>query len=146
MSELWLAADTTTHQDHVIAHVIGTTVLGYVLQPDAVHLLLDIGFIWKIYVDGEMGLLPHPVAVAEIELTEDNRKQIAADIDSLLRDGRDAHPLGILKSFTVDCQIQEVEFFEKGERRKLVLLGEDASLEFESSDSFESFSLVESRK
>jgi hypothetical protein len=143
MSELWLAADTTTHQDHVIAHVIGTTVLGYLLQPDAVHLLLDIGFIWKIYVDGEMGLLPHPVAVAEIELSGDDRKRIVADIDLLLRDGRDANPLGILKPLTVDCQIEEVKFFEKGERRKLVLLGEDAGVEFETSVSGESFDLVE---
>jgi hypothetical protein len=143
MSELWLAADTTTHQDHVIAHVIGTTVLGYLLQPDAVHLLLDIGFIWKIYVDGEMGLLPHPVAVAEIELSGDDRKRIVADIDLLLRDGRDANPLAILKPLTVDCQIEEVKFFEKGERRKLVLLGEDAGVEFETSVSGESFNLVE---
>lgn len=143
MSELWLVADTTTHQDHVIAHVIGTTVLGYLLQPDAVHLLLDIGFIWKIYVDGEMGLLPHPVAVAEIDLIEDDRKRIAADIDLLLRDGRDANPLGILKSLTVDCLIEEVEFFEKGELRKLVLLSEDANLELETSVSGEFFGLVE---
>lgn len=143
MSELWLTADTSTHQDHVIAHVIGTTVLGYLLQPDAGHLLLDIGFIWKIYVDGEMGLLPHPVAVAEIELSGDDRKRIVADIDLLLRDGRDANPLGILKPLTVDCQIEEVKFFEKGERRKLVLLGEDASIEFETSVSGESFDLVE---
>ena len=146
MSERWLAADTTTHQDHVIAHVIGTTVLGYLLQPDAVHLLLDIGFIWKIYVDGEMGLLPHPVAVAEIELSGDDRKRIVADIDLLLRDGRDANPLGILKPLTVDCQIEEVKFFEKGERRKLVLLGEDAGVEFETSVSGESFDLVEVTK
>ena len=119
MTESWESADTTTHQDHVIAHVIGTTVLGYLLQPDAVHLLLDIGFIWKIYVDGEMGMLPHPVAVAEIDLTEDERKQIAADIDSLLRDGSDANPLGILKTFTVDCRIEEVEFFRNGRAKEV---------------------------
>ena len=127
----------------MFGHVIGTTVLGYLLQPDAGHLLLDIGFIWKIYVDGEMGLLPHPVAVAEIELSGDDRKRIVADIDLLLRDGRDANPLGILKPLTVDCQIEEVRFFEKGERRKLVLLGEDASIEFETSVSGESLDLVE---
>lgn len=146
MTESWKLADTTTHQDHVIAHVIGTTALAYFLQPDAVHLLLDIGFIWKTYVDGEMGLLPHPVAVAEIDVTENNRKQIAADIDLLLRGGRHANPLVILKSFTVDCVIEEVELFEKDERLKLVLLGEDASLEFETSVAGESFDLVEIQK
>lgn len=146
MTDSWKLADTTTHQDHVIAHVIGTTVLGYLLQPEAVHLLLDIGFIWKIYVDGEMGLLPHPVAAAEIDLNEDDRKRIAADIELLLRDGGDANPLGVLKSLTVDCLIEEVEFFKKGEQRKLVLLGEDVSLELETSVSDGSFDLVEITK
>ena len=143
MTDSWTLAETTTHQDHVIAHVIGTTVLGYLLGPDAVHLLLDIGFIWKIYVDGEMGMLPHPVAVAEIDLNEHGRKQIAGDIDLLLRDGRDANPLSILKTLTVDCRIEEVELFEMGEQRKLVLLGEAARLEFKTSVSGESFDLVD---
>ena len=87
MTDEWIEAATTTHQDHVIAHVIGTTVLGYFVLRDAIHLLLDIGFVWKIYVDGEMGLLPHPVAVAELEVDEESLAQLKVDIDLLLNGG-----------------------------------------------------------
>lgn len=133
MNDLWLSAETTTHQDHVIAHVIGTTVLGHFVINEAVHLLLDIGFIWKVYVDGEMGLLPHPVAVAELEANDELKTQIKADIDLLLRDGRSGTPLGHLSTLTVDCLIQEVELFERGDERKVLLVGEDANLEIETS-------------
>ena len=59
----WVALETSTHQDHVIAHVVGATIRGYLLFDETAYLLLDIGFVWNIYLDGEMGLVPHPVAV-----------------------------------------------------------------------------------
>ena len=131
MTEQWKSTDTTTHQDHVIAHVIGTSVLGHIILQDAVHLLLDIGFIWKIYVEGDMGLLPHPVAVAELEINDVERKKIVADIDLLLRGVRDVSALESLTPVSVDCRIEEVELLENEDRRKLVLNGETANLEFE---------------
>ena len=87
MTTDWSEKDTTTHQDHVIAHVIGATVLGYFIHDEALYVLLDIGFIWMIYVDGEMGLLPHPVAVGELDADEEKRSEIQADIELLLREG-----------------------------------------------------------
>ena len=143
MTEQWQATNTTTHQDHVIAHVIGTTVLGHIVLHDAVHLLLDIGFIWKIYVEGDMGLLPHPVAVAELDISDDARKGIVADIDLLLRGVRDVSALASLKPVSVDCRIEEVELLENGDRRKLVLHGETANLEFEMSVADDSISPTE---
>ncbi len=143
MTEQWQSTDTTTHQDHVIAHVIGTTVLGHLVLGDAVHLLLDIGFIWKIYVEGDMGLLPHPVAVAELEISDDARKGIVADIDLLLRGGKDASALGSLKPVSVDCRIEEVELLESGDLRKLVLHGETANLELQMSVADDSIALAE---
>ena len=143
MTEQWHSMETTTHQDHVIAHVIGTTVLGHIVLQDAVHLLLDIGFIWKIYVEGDMGLLPHPVAVAELEISDDARKRIAADIDLLLRGVRDVSALGSLTPVSVDCRIEEVELLEGDDQRKLVLRGETANLELEMSVADDSISLTE---
>ena len=61
-SSNWIASETTKHQDHVIAHVLGATVLGWFIAGEAAHLLLDIGFLWTIYLDGEMNLLPQGVA------------------------------------------------------------------------------------
>ena len=143
MTDSWIPLNTTTHQDHVIAHVIGTTVLGHVVLHDAVHLLLDIGFIWKVYVEGDMGLLPHPVAVAELEISDDERKEIVADIDQLLRGIKDAGALSRLKPVSVDCLIEEVELLESGDRRRLVLHGETANLEFEMSVADDSIGVTE---
>ncbi len=78
----------TTHQDHVIAHVIGATVLGYFVLDERLHVVLDIGFVWSMFVDGQMGLLPHPVATAELEVSDETRTRIRAEIEVLL-----AHPL-----------------------------------------------------
>ena len=61
----WTDCETNTHQDGVIAHVIGATILGHFILDETAFLLLDIGFLWNIYLDAEMGLLPHPVAIGE---------------------------------------------------------------------------------
>ncbi len=87
MTTQWLPKETTTHQDHVLAHVIGATVMGYFILDETLFILLDIGFIWKIYLDGEMVLLPHPVAVSELEVDPDLRRQIGGEIEQLLGDG-----------------------------------------------------------
>ena len=47
----------------MIAHVIGASVLGHFVWDETAYLLLDIGFIWNIYLDGEMGLVPQTLAL-----------------------------------------------------------------------------------
>lgn len=128
METVWSEKDTTTHQDHVIAHVLGATVLGSFILEEALYLLLDIGFIWMIYLDGEMGLLPHPVVVGELEVDDEKRSKLQTDIDALLRDGHHAQELTQLTHPPADCLIEEVRFYSKGEERKLLLAGQDDSL------------------
>lgn len=132
MRDEWTEAATTTHQDHVIAHVIGTTVLGYVKLEEAVHLLLDIGFIWKIYVDGEMGLLPHPVAVAELEVEDEALAQIKLDVDLLLRGG-DESALARFLPIRVTSPITSVQVFVRGTEHKLLLEGETGAIQIQTS-------------
>ena len=146
MDEAWEPAETNTHQDHVIAHVVGSTVLGYFVLADAIHLLLDIGFIWKIYTDAEMGLLPHPVAVAELEVAADEREQIAADIDLRLRLADDPAAFKRLRVFTGECLIEQVELFAKHEMKKLILLGEESNLELQMSAMDDLISVTETQK
>ena len=67
----WTPLETNTHQDHVIAHVIGATPLGHFIWDETAFILLDIGFIWNIYLDLEMGLVPHSVAIAELDADEE---------------------------------------------------------------------------
>jgi hypothetical protein len=107
----WTVADTNTHQDHVIAHVIGATPLGHFIFDETAYILLDIGFIWNIYLDMEMGLLPHPVAIAELEADEAKKSELRAEIDRWLQ-GRDELSL---------AGIQSVELFESDNSRRLVL-------------------------
>ena len=144
MNNGWEEAATTTHQDHVIAHVIDTTVLGYLVLQDAIHLLLDIGFIWKIYVDGEMGLLPHPVAVAELELEEELLAQLKLDIDWLLKSHGEAQPLSSLVPLKTRFPLNEVQLFVRGDERKLVLAGETETIEISASTKDNSIQVTES--
>jgi len=58
--------ETNKHQDHVIAHVIGATPVGYFVHDETAYMLLDIGFIWNIYLDLEMGLVPERLALSEL--------------------------------------------------------------------------------
>src|SRR5438309_2708465 len=89
----WTELETSTHQDHVIKHVLGATVLGWFIAGEAAHLLLDIGFLWTIYLDGEMNLLPQGVAIAELdseEATGADKTEMAFDVQLLLSEGCDA--------------------------------------------------------
>ncbi len=129
----WCPKDTTSHQEHVIAHVLGATVLGYFIFDEALYLLLDIGFIWIIYVDGEMVLLPHPIATTELEVDQEVREEIKADVDLMMRDGASANGLKRLIPSPADCVITEISFFTNDDRRRLLLAGEEANLAIETS-------------
>lgn len=132
MTSGWSPLDTETHQDHVIAHVRGATVLGYFIADEAAHLLLDIGFIWTVYVDLTMGLLPQSVAINDLPLGAATKAELFADA-TLLHDGLDASGLKQMKRAPVECLIVEVTCYAQGECRRALLHGEDASLAIETS-------------
>jgi hypothetical protein len=137
VTNVWTPKDTTTHQDHVIAHVLGATFLGYFVFDEVLYILLDIGFVWTIFLDGEMGLLPHPVAVSELEIDNEIREQIKSDIDNLLS-GSELHE-GLLRMKLVPdsdnkpCRITEISFFADGDNRLLLIAGEEANVRIETS-------------
>ena len=129
MSPDWKLHATSTHQDHVIAHVVGATVLGYFEFDQAAHLLLDIGFIWTVFADGEMGLVPQSMAIAELETGAAAKAELRADAQALHDDGPDAPGLARLTSAPGDCLITEVSFYASGSDRRLLIEGEGSSLE-----------------
>ncbi len=110
----WTAAETNTHQDHVIAHVIGATVLGHFIWDETAYLLLDIGFMWNIYLDMEMGLVPQAVAIREVD-------ELRSFVNELETGSYEPNP------------IESVELFEDGDERRLVLHGELRNLVIETS-------------
>jgi hypothetical protein len=130
----WSPLETTTHQDHVIAHVVGATVLGWVVAGEAAHLLLDIGFLWTTYLDGEMNLLPQGVAIAELdadELTSADRAELAFDAQLLLNEGRAAAGLKLFTVASLECLITAVEVFASNSDRRIIIRGEEASIVIE---------------
>jgi hypothetical protein len=132
MTPDWTPKETNTHQDHVIAHVIGATPLGHFVQDETAYVLLDIGFIWNIYLDGEMGLLPHPVAIAELGADDIVRKELGADIDLLLREV-DNEKVTRIKVVRKRSAIQTVDLFENKNSRRLLLTCEHGNLVVETS-------------
>ena len=108
----WTAAETNTHQDHVIAHVIGATPLGHFIWDETAYILLDIGFVWNIYLDMEMGLVPQSLAIAELN-----------ELRTFVDQAND----------TSTGPIESVELFENEDERRLVLNCESAKLVIETS-------------
>lgn len=129
----WVEAETSTHHDHVVAHVVGATVVGYFVADDALHLLLDIGFFWIVYTDGEMGLVAESTTIAELNASDETRALIREDADALRRDGAGAQGLALMRSAPANCLVEEVELFSSGARRRLMIRGEGASLLVETS-------------
>ena len=133
VSDIWEPKETTTHQDHVIAHVIGATFLGYFVFDEVLYILLDIGFIWTIFLDGEMSLLPHPVVVSELEMDGPAKDPIKADIDLLLGNDADVGKLLRLKPPPGQCLINDVGLFAAGEQRRWLITGDEDNLAIETS-------------
>ena len=132
----WIECETTKHQDHVIAHVIGATVLGWLIAGEAAHLLLDIGFLWTIYLDGEMNLLPQGVAISELdadELTSADKTEVAFDAQLLLSEGLDAAGLKRFTASPVECLIIAVKFLAVDSKRRIIIQGETVKIRVETS-------------
>ena len=107
----WTTAETNKHQDHVIAHVIGATPLEYFIHDETAYVLLDIGFIWNIYLDMEMGLVPERMALSELNFDAE-----------------------LLEKTSIECgPIESVELFEDGQERRLVMNCEEGALLIETS-------------
>lgn len=128
----WTQLETSTYQDHVIAHLLGTTALGYFIADEAVHLLLDIGFIWTVYLDTEMALLPQSVALKELSLDAATTEDLLSDA-VLLQAGGEDEGLKRMTPLPSDCLITSVACYAQGERRHVLVQGEDSSFVIESS-------------
>jgi hypothetical protein len=129
----WKAEQTGTHQDHVIAHVVGATVLGYFEADDALHFSLDINFIWTIFPDAEMGLLPQSLALKELNVGDAERARLDEDLRRLHDADADAETFARVTPAPAGCLIEEVRLLAKDEMRRLEIHGEAAALVVEAS-------------
>jgi hypothetical protein len=132
----WTEVETSTHQDHVIKHIIGATILGWVVAGEAAHFLLDMGFLWTIYLDGEMNLLPQGVAIAELDgddVSAADRAELTFDADLLMSEGRQASGLKRFVPASVRCIIDTVEVRGRDSQRKVLVQGDSATIAIETS-------------
>ena len=106
--------------------------MGYFVWDETAYLLLDIGFIWNIYLDGEMGLVPQSQAIAELEASEEFKREIKSDIDSISRDVADSR-LQELSVPDLTTPIRTVDFELRENSRRLVLTCEEGTLVVETS-------------
>ena len=111
--------------------MLGATFLGYFVFEEALYILLDIGFVWTILLNGEMGLLPHPVAVSELAIDEGRKQQIKADIELLLNNNGESTTL--ITQTQRHCQIQAVSFLTASDRRRFIITCEAGALAIETS-------------
>jgi hypothetical protein len=78
------------HQDHVVKHVLGCTLLGVYSQPGHLHILLDIPFLWSVDADGAMALVQDEEAVNEFHEPAEKIAELIAEIQTLHDAGPDA--------------------------------------------------------
>lgn len=130
MMHEWSPLETSRYQDHVIAHVVGASALGYFIVADAAYLLLDIALIWTVYTSGEMALMPQAVVISDLEIDESVKAELIEDTERLHRG--EAVPLARISPLLADCLIRDVKIYAQGERRRVVLECEQASLCIES--------------
>ena len=128
MTAEWTTEQTGTHQDHVIAHVLGATVLGYFKADDALHLALDIGFIWTIFADAEMGLVPESLALKELNVGEGERGRLSGELQQLHDAVAGAATFAHVTPAPEGCLIEEVRLLARDELRRLEIRGEMSGL------------------
>lgn len=141
---IWTELETSTYQDHVIKHVLGATVLGWVVIEDALHLLLDVGLLWTIYINAEMNLMAQAVAIQDLQsedVTSSDIAQLTADAERLISEGREATSLNRFVAAPVECTITRVDVFQSDSRRRILVVGEDGDIEIETSLELSDFAI-----
>jgi hypothetical protein len=131
---MWTELETSTYQDHVIKHVLGATVLGWVVIGDAAHFLLDVGLLWTIYFNAEMNLMAQAVAIQDLEsndVTRDDVTALATDADLLNSQGFEATGLTRFTVSPVECAIRSVELFGAEWQYRILITGETAAIEIQ---------------
>ncbi|HYX28060.1 MAG TPA: hypothetical protein VE863_05800 [Pyrinomonadaceae bacterium] len=140
----WTPLETSTYQDHVIKHVLGATVLGWLAIGDALHLVLDVGLLWTIYVNAEMNLMALAVAIDDLEGDEIGHAevlQLQDEAQRLIAEGREVHDLARFDAAPLDCPVVEVELFGSDAKKRIIIRGEAGEIEIETSNEPDHFSI-----
>lgn len=130
MTDGWTQTPTSRYQDHVIAHVVDATALGYFIIEDALYVVLDIALIWTLYTSGEMALMPQRVVVSDLEVEDGVKAELVRDVERL--HAGETETLERMQLLPAEFPVRDVKLYERGERRRLIIEGESESLCIES--------------
>ncbi len=140
----WSQAELSRYQEHVIAHVLGATALGYIILDDAAYVLLDIALIWTVYTSGEMALMPQGVVISDLEADDDLKRELLTDVERLHRG--ETESAARIKPLPAEFLITEVSLYAKGALNRVTLEAEEASFTFEGSPETGEIKVVTSDK
>lgn len=119
--EGWEELSTGRYQDHVIAHVVEATALGYFIIEDALYVLLDIALIWTLYTSLEMALMPQAVVISDLDVEAEVKAELLADVERLHAGRREE--LSRMSALTPEFPVRAVKLYARDARRRIQLEG-----------------------
>lgn len=125
----------TKHQEHVIAHVLGCTILGFYQQLGQIHLLLDLPLLWSVDADGAMELAPDEEGIEGMPESPDVIQGLLAEAYHLRHQSPDADSLMYFQEAPEISLISDVTLYQHPNGVKtdklLVVRGEDGGFEID---------------
>jgi len=118
----------TKHQEHVVRHVFGCQILGVYAQPEHLHFLLDIPYMWSVDADGSMALVQDEEAIAALDLPEDTRRALYEEAAALREQG----PAATVRHFVPPPRaigaIEDVTLYTVGDTTHMQVMGDEDTL------------------
>ncbi|MCS7080126.1 MAG: hypothetical protein NZ585_08760 [Chloracidobacterium sp.] len=127
----------TKHQEHVVKHIFGCRILGVYAQPEHLHFLLDIPYLWSVDADGSMALVQDEEAIRGLNVPEAVADALSEEAQALREDGAEAvvryfaHPpreIGAIEDVTLYARETETHMQVIGESGVLTAAWQGATI------------------
>lgn len=118
----------TKHQEHVVKHVFGCQILGIYAQPEHLHFLLDIPYLWSVDADGSMALVQDEEAIAALDLPEATRQALGEEATALREQGAAAAVRHFMHPPRDIGAITDVTLYSVGDTTHMQIIGDEDTL------------------
>ncbi len=118
----------TKHQEHVVKHVFGCQILGVYVQPEHLHFLLDIPYLWSVDADGSMALVQDEEAITALDLPEDTRRALCEEAAALREEGAAATVQHFIHPPQAIGAIEDVTLYAVGDATHMQVIGDADTL------------------
>ncbi|MFQ3590746.1 MAG: hypothetical protein SNJ67_10655 [Chloracidobacterium sp.] len=114
----------TKHQEHVVKHVFGCQILGVYAQPEHLHFLLDIPYLWSVDADGSMALVQDEEAIAALDIPEATRAALLDEATTLREQGMTAEVSHFVHPSPAIGVIEDVTLYTVGDTTHMHVVGD----------------------